>query len=45
MPIVIILMLIFLILVLHIGYLTLRNRQLERKNRDNSDQPPDNQHQ
>lgn len=41
MPIVIILMLIFLILIVHISYLTLRNRQLERKKRDDADRNHD----
>ncbi len=31
MPVVIILLLIFLVLIIHIAYLKLRNRQLEKK--------------
>ncbi len=36
MPVVIILFLIFLVLIAHIGYLKLRNQQLEKKTRKNT---------
>lgn len=37
MPVVIILFLIFFVLIAHIAYLKLRNRQLEKENRKNPD--------
>ncbi len=41
MPVVIILFLIFIVLIVHIAYLSLRNRALEKKNRDASNHDAD----
>lgn len=41
MPVVIILFLIFIVLIVHIAYLSLRNRALEKKNRAESDHDAD----